>query len=91
MKGAKKGLKSSTLVGVPNSLDYRDLNAVTSVKNQGSCGSCWAFGTTAQYESILAWKTGQHYDLSEQFVLDCSGGGTCNGGYTTSTLEFIAE
>lgn len=67
----------------PASFDWRDLNRVTPIKNQLGCGSCWAFSSTAQYESILAIQTGgTFYDLAEQFALECdtvSYG--CNGGF----------
>lgn len=54
----------------PASFDWRDLNRVTPIKNQLGCGSCWAFSSTAQYESILAIQTGgTFYDLAEQFAL----------------------
>jgi cathepsin L len=54
------------------------------VKNQGSCGSCWAFATLGAYESaylIRYNKTGNAIDSSEQEVLSCSGQGTCGGGW----------
>lgn len=64
---------------------------MTDIRNQGSCGSCWAFAATAQYESALAIATnGQKYDLSEQYGVECdtlSFG--CNGGYPFRTLELF--
>ena len=51
------------------------------IRNQGQCGSCWAFGTTAAVEAAIAVFDKKIVDLSEQFVLDCSGEGTCGGGY----------
>ena len=50
-------------------------------RQQGSCGSCWAFGTVAAVEAAIAKFDKQIVNLSEQFVLDCSGKGTCGGGY----------
>lgn len=51
------------------------------VRQQGNCGSCWAFGTTAAVEAAIALSDQKIVNLSEQLVLDCSGKGTCGGGY----------
>ncbi|MGE5342248.1 MAG: C1 family peptidase [Candidatus Omnitrophota bacterium] len=54
---------------------------ITAVKNQGNCGSCWAFGTTAAVESAIL-QAGTNTDLSEQYVLDCNPWNYgCNGGF----------
>ena len=47
----------------------------------GSCGSCWAFGSTAAVELAIAYSDKTIVDFSEQYVLSCSGAGTCGGGY----------
>ena len=55
------------------------------VRNQGSCGSCWAFGITGAIESQWAQVTGSYYDFSEQYLLDCNSYGySCNGGWFTA-------
>ena len=63
-------LSASPLSVYPSSLDYRALGRVTDIKNQGNCGSCWAFAATAQYESLISIATnGIKYNLAEQYAL----------------------
>ena len=62
--------------------DWRDLNGVTPVTNQQSCGSCWDFAATAAFESAVLIADSITYDFSEQQVLSCAGGGGgCDGGW----------
>jgi len=64
----------------PTSLDHRDNGLVTDIKNQGHCGSCWAFSATGGIEGVWALKTGELIPVSEQQMLDC-GQGSCDGGH----------
>lgn len=67
---------------LPSSFDWRDTGDVTSIKNQGSCGSCWAFGTLASYESFISILFDETVNLSEQWLVDCNDEGWgCNGGW----------
>uniref|UniRef100_A0A0D9V2V8 Cysteine proteinase n=1 Tax=Leersia perrieri TaxID=77586 RepID=A0A0D9V2V8_9ORYZ len=76
---------------LPDSVDWRARGAVTEVKNQRSCGSCWAFAAVAATESLVQLATGNLVSLSEQQVLDCTGGAnTCNGGDVSAALRYIA-
>jgi len=58
-------------VGVASAVDWRDHNAVNPVKNQGQCGSCWAFSATCSMEGHNAIQNGHLISLAEQELVDC--------------------
>jgi hypothetical protein len=83
--------------GLPQSLDWRNYyggNFVTPIRDQGNCGSCWAFGSTASLESYTLIKNntpGQNLDLSEQVMISCGGIGGCGGGFHGDASNFFRD
>ncbi len=80
-----EAMEAAPILALPAALDWRNNggNFVTPVRDQGGCGSCWAFASTAGLESsaLIANQTpGINLDLSEQVLVSCSGEGSCGGG-----------
>lgn len=85
---------------LPQRVDWREAfpSVVTPVKNQGGCGSCWAFASTAVLESAVAISTGVLFDLAPQQltscvqnVLECGGTGGCGGGTAELAFNYTAK
>lgn len=70
---------------LPAEFDLRDLGVVPPIKNQASCGSCWAFSMTASLESAFAASGGKVLNLAEQQLVSCDKASYgCNGGYLSN-------
>ena len=77
-----------------SSVDWRRKGAVTSVKNQGACGSCWTFATAGAMESAHFQATGELINLAESQWVDCdthSGNQGCNGGDVQLAYQYAEK
>lgn len=93
--GSQMGFPTTQIImaafGNTVNVDWRVRGVVTSIKNQGPCGACWAFAATAQIESYLLLKSGLNVSLSNQQLIDCSqpyGNIGCSGGMMDNAFKY---
>ncbi|XP_062017329.1 zingipain-2-like [Rosa rugosa] len=84
--------QSLAATDIPTSVDWRKQQAVTPIKNQNSCGACWAFTVAAAVEGLTKIKTGQLISLSEQQLVDCDHQNYgCNGGNLEYAYSYVVQ
>ncbi|KAF2073003.1 hypothetical protein CYY_005681 [Polysphondylium violaceum] len=90
----KNSFSASIADEVPSHLDWRVKGAVSHVKNQGHCGSCYTFSTTGALEGANFIATGEMTTLSEQQLVDCTrtyGNEGCEGGLMVPSFQYIID
>uniref|UniRef100_J3KZ04 Uncharacterized protein n=1 Tax=Oryza brachyantha TaxID=4533 RepID=J3KZ04_ORYBR len=86
----KQAARSVDPIWMPSCIDWRFRGAVTGVKDQGACKSCWAFAAVAAIEGLAQIRTGQLTPLSEQELVDCdTDSNGCGGGHTDRAFDLV--
>lgn len=98
LRGSTPSFKQDFIMDLnllPSSIDWRTKGAVTEVKNQGSCGSCYSFSSTGALEGIYSITRGNLLSFSEQQIVDCDNGlkksHGCNGGMMDQVFQYVKE
>jgi len=85
-------IKKYDVKDLPASFDWREKGAVTPVKNQGMCGSCWTFSATGALEGLYFINNSKLISFSEQNIVDCAvKDHGCNGGWSIDAMSYAAE
>ena len=93
-KNRTKYVPNRSRQSLPLSIDWRNISGVSYVspiKNQGKCGSCWAFSVVSVLESYYFKENGVLLNLSEQHLVDCAKYNMdgCNGGWMTQAYDYV--
>ncbi len=95
LRGSKTAAVPAENVSIPDAIDWRSQGKVNPVKDQGQCGSCWAFSAVGAMESRFAIKVGTLLSLSEQQLVDCAGGTYgnmgCDGGDMGTAMQYAHD
>ena len=76
---------------LPSAFDWRTETGLPPVRSQGSCGACWAFAALGAMESAIHIRDGWTVNLSEQWLISCTGAGTCTGGWHDDAFPYLVE
>ncbi|XP_030962307.1 zingipain-2-like [Quercus lobata] len=88
----KTSFRYENLTEIPTTMDWREKGAVTPIKNQEQCGSCWAFSAVAAVEGVTQIKNGNKISLSEQQLVDCvESNNGCNKGSIDYAFAYIIQ
>lgn len=77
--------------GMPDSFNWCDFGGCTPIRNQGGCGSCWAFAAVGPFECNILIRDGDSVDLSEQWLVSCTEAGDCDGGWHSEAFKYFLE
>lgn len=95
VQATRSGVEYVPLADTPaNDVDWRTKGVLNAVKNQGSCGSCWAFSAVGAAEPALALAGKGLHNFSEQELVDCSksyGNNGCGGGWMDNAFQYIRD
>jgi C1A family cysteine protease len=78
--------KNETTLALPATFSWQTQNLCTPAKNQGNCGSCWAFAACGSFESVIKIWDNVTRDLSEQWLVNCTSSSNCSGGWCPDNM-----
>ncbi|MCK4872794.1 MAG: hypothetical protein KAS72_08730 [Phycisphaerales bacterium] len=76
---------------LPDAFDWRDYDGCTPIRNQGGCGSCWAFAAIGTTECAILIETEESVNLSEQWLISCTSAGSCSGGSVSLSYRHLVD